>query len=638
MVASLHEEVQNDDVWLDHRPPMDFDTFCVEMDGSELTARQYKVFSDTGMLSPYSWINPSRKLNEIVLEWGKGSGKGYTSAKLCAYIAYVVRSMKPDPASFITRNQPSPLARGTKLEIVNVAPNEELARNVFFHYLRGFLAHPMFFRFNPKILSDRVIFCSDEEMAAAKAQKRDPNYTLGIFSKNSRGSGLDGFNLLFWFMDEADAFESTENRSNAKEIYNIFASSAGTRMGNCWTGVIASYPRVEGGFMETIYDAAVKNMAEKGADASMYGDKAATWDVRPGVDREHVAQIAKAYEDDPKDAASKYECLPMATVEGFFEFTDRIEAAVDESRSPVAHVTSENLDLPSENGKLGHYITALLGHISPSPGHAYFLGGDAGKDGDAYALSVFHTDETTDAPGYICPKCGWEPESRMYARYVQQPTMTRMPYDESILCGSCGIDTFGSLDLIPIVGGTMRLDGWWVRSGLEIGSGGVISDGRGRTYNLPTVYEDLIVQVKPSRATRPGEVTRPVYFPGIYELCLGLVENLPVRMARFDKWNTADITQRLVSATGRDIAEISFAGPEQYRRARLIKSMLYANQIVLLPNKERDREWRRLQRVNGGSVNHPKGIGESKDIFDAESVAIWCAATSQCQQLEATWI
>jgi hypothetical protein len=555
------------------------------------------------------------------------SGKDWLAALFIAYLALLVCELTGDPAVFFG------MAAFSQMSVLNVAPSEDLARQVFFRYLTQNVKHRIFDEYAPTILADEVRF------NRLNPDDGKPYQFLCLYSKHSKSSGLDGYNLLGWVMDEADAFLDSADKSNADIVHNILRSSCNTRLKNRWVGLVISYPRVEGGFMMRLYDRAKKEMAALGSKASFYADRAATWEVRPDVSREDPG-IRADYDNDPISAAALYETIPANTIDAFFEFAERIDAAVKHDREPVAYVTSDHpLDMPSGNGKQGSYITAILGRVNPVPGHSYFLGVDTGLVSDATAISIFHTNDTVDAISYLCPACG-TPENRQFATYVQQPTLTCVPYSAEVFCGQCYQTNFDWFQIAPVPNAVMRLDLWWVRGDVSGASdpAAVIKNGQGQAFDIPHVYEDLLVQIKPFRASRPGEVNRPVYFPGIQSLCQELIQKLNVRQTRLDPWNTAQITQNLIESTGGDIDKISFSAPDQYRRARLVKAMLYADKITLLPNEARDREWKRLQRVSGNTVNHPKGVGESKDFYDAESVAIWCAATSKCSQLEASWI
>ena len=76
--------------------------------------------------------------------------------------------------------------------MINVAPNEDLARNVFFKYLRRFLQNPMFAEIDMTVLADDVRFYR---------QGRYGRYEfLSVYSRHSNASGLDGHNhhCLCW--------------------------------------------------------------------------------------------------------------------------------------------------------------------------------------------------------------------------------------------------------------------------------------------------------------------------------------------------------------------------------------------------------------------------------------------------------
>ena len=153
----------------------------------------------------------------------------------------------------------------------------------------------------------------------------------------------------------------------------------------------------------------------------------------------------------------------------------------------------------------------------------------------------------------------------------------------------------------------------------------------GRSLNIPHVYEDLLVEIKPFRATRATESNKPVDYISVQQFCDSLIRSLSISRSRFDPWNSASIVQGLQASTGTDVQEIGYGQAEQFKRARIVKAMTYSNLITLLPNTKRDTEWKRLM-LKGSKIDHP--TNGSKDLWDSETVAIWLAATSQCQELE----
>lgn len=641
-VEAAHEAVRQHkdaaEIWRDGTEPMPFEEFVpkttAETKGgktTQLSPRQLKVFNDCGLNAASGWIDPDRRINEIVLLYGKGSGKDFLSAKANAYLAYLMCLLRLEPATYYRQYCGLEIEAGTTLSSLNVAPSAEVALQTYFGYLRKNLSAPIFHEFEPRILTESVEFCTPSERNLAKKQGRKPEPFFQLLSKHSKSSGLDGYNLIFWVMDEADAFYDKAEKSNAEEVHSILRSSCNTRMGTYWTGMVISYPRVKDGFMIRTYERAKANMLAHGTQAGYYADLAATWEVRPSVSR-NDPNIREDYEHDPAEAAARYECIPMETIDAFIDMPEKIDASVEQEAQPVAYVTVDDYQTTRSNGHEDFYVRAMIADIRPTPGYEYFLGGDAGQKRDAYALSVWHTDMQADGFGWICPRCASAaPGMLSVARYERQGPQAReaIKAGQYITCGSCFITSAqynGSYSI-----GSVSVSGWWKKIGKDESA---IHDAEGRAYNVGHIYEDLLVQVKPVRKGNHSSVNRSVYFPAIQTLCRELIEKLPIAQARFDPYQTAEITQGLREATGGDIDEISFSSPEQYKRAKLAKMMLYAGLLHFLPNAVRDREWKRLQRVNGNKIDHPEGHSESKDLYDAESVCIWLAVNRKVGSLE----
>ena len=587
----------------DGAEPMAFDAFCVAVDGKPLTPRQKRAFEAPGALRAGDLFHPGRKVMEWVLLYGKGSGKDYLSAKFIAYLAYLVLHLAPDPAAFFG------LAPGTPLAVLNVAPSQALARQVFFRYLQQFVGSAPFAGFAVEILSDEIRF---------------PRANLTLFSKHSDPATLDGYNLLGWVMDEADAFADGADGSVAEDVHNILRSSCNTRLRGRWMGIVISYPRVEEGFMMRLFGRAL-------GDPTFFADRAATWEVRPDVSREDPG-IASDYAHDPRDAAARYECLPMSMVDAFFDDPGRIAEAVDAGRTPVAVVRESLLTCDPAGGSTREYVGGRLESVERRPGARYFMGVDAAVSGDALALCVFSVDGSTDAPEWICLGCANErPDLLGRARYREcgsrEPGVDAVPY-----CGYCYASALDDVRTTFLGGAVHR---WWRRVPAEeeaaVGAAPLVIDGT--PYPVPVLREELLLAFHPRPATRPGMSPRVVDLPGVRALCKDLITALRIEAVRFDPWNAAAMVQDLQRETCASVDTISFGGPDQLRRARLVKALLYSGRLRLLPDERRDREWRRLQ-LKGMRVDHPKGVGESKDLFDAEAVAIWLAATSVCTTLE----
>lgn len=620
--AQIVTVAQDRELWRTTAAPLDFDKFCIALDTCSLFPRQLKVFVECEMIDPKAWVTHGRRIQEIVLCWGKGSGKDYLAAKVTAYVAYLLQSLRRDPATYFG------IAPYSTLSIINVAPTEKQARTIFFRYLSGFLRsavmRPYVSAPKRQIMADTIKFY---RMTLDNAEYEP----VVIESMHSRAASLEGKNVIWWTMDEADAFLDSGDKSNADEVHDILRSSASTRFSGFWGGMVISYPRVAEGFL-------MRLMERAKLSPTFYADLAATWDVNPRFDR-NAPEVESDYQSNPSHARALYECIPQATLDGFFEFPERVELATNPLIEACAVVTEEPFEVKNGESIL-RFITVKMQSANRIPGHTYYMGGDAGVKKDAYALAIFHTEDSDSAPAYICHTCAIEdPDALRYARYVQQPQNTLVPYDELVSCPFCFRDSVDLWTQAPHdkYNTLVRLDGWWVREDLHRdGEGPVPFVVGGATVALPHVYEDLIVRVKPFHATRQGEDNRVVYLPGIQQLVIDLVKTLGIRSAYFDPHAAQQLVQTLQSGSECDAGEISFSNTEQLRRGRLVKAMLYAGKIDLMPNLARDREWKRLQLVGAGKLDHPEG-GE-KDVWDAESVAIWQAATSSNSALALSFL
>jgi hypothetical protein len=583
-------------VWRDGSPPMSLGPFAYRVAGFNLSARQEAAFRGAGLWYPQDVISPDRRVQEVVLAFGKGSGKDRIASIFIAYMAYLVLHLAGDPAIYYG------LAPKTPLHILNVAPSEDLARRVFFAYLKQDIGSDLFAPFitNPKmqILSDEIRF---------------PDVGLYLYSAHSNSKGMDGYNLLAWIMDEADDFLDNEKRSNADIVHNILRSSANTRLRNRWVGMVISYMRYAEGFVDRVY------RRGKG-DPTFFVDKAATWEVREDVSRDDPG-IASDYANDPADAAARYECRPLQIADAFFEMPEKIDAAVDNERFPcIDVVTNEIIRSERPDGSVIETIGGGLLSSHPKPGATYFLAGDGGLSGDSFAIALFRVDAQERGAEWLCPDCtrfGTDQEVLGVAHYEIMPPYSRA--EEDAYCGVCG------MAITEREYGTLRCDGWAHKVMGERKS--VLVNGRPVT--LPQVIEEGLLEFRPERASRVGQVNRPVNFASVQNVCRDIIQSCAVVQARFDPWNTAQMVQGLQGVC--DVDVIQFSQPEQYRRARVVKAMLYAGLISLLPNEKRDKEWKRLQR-NKERIDHPEG--GSKDLYDAESVAIWLAARWACGALE----
>lgn len=634
--------------WIGGEEPIPFDAWCTMLDDCPLTTRQHWVFEQCNMLRASDIFGPKRHVQEMVLVWGKGSGKGYTIAKFFSWIAYVLSKMEGDPALHFG------LARETGLVMINVAPNEDLARNVFFKYLKRFLQNPLIAAFKPDVLADDVRFYRQGQHGRYEF--------LSVYSRHSNASGLDGHNIIAFAGDEVDAFERTDTVCRATEIHDILRSSASTRVKRGWIGAMFSYPRTVDGFMMTLHKRALADMRENGPKATFFTDKAATWDVRPDVSRD-TPTIADDYKNDPKGAAARYECLPMDVEEGFIEFGEYIDDAINWQKRPCASWREKMGTLQTAKGPRP-CVQIELGWINPEPGRTYYMGGDGGISGDAFAVSVWST-PSTRADGsaevrWCCPQCAEEDDGAYLqdAPFERQPPATewRSEREEDLVfCEFCGdqptTKEYGPRHVV------LWVSRWW-RAGLPSAANTGVVDTvpeefaghlkvDGKEIIVPRCREELILTWSPRRRMRENERNVAVDLQNVEDVLRELIEKLHIKKFNADPYQMVAMAQRLQGHAGCVVETIPFTQEAQFSRGRTFKALLYSSVLELLPQaapqqgdewsydlatgqwghtgeRVRDRELKKLQR-KGRRLDHP--AHGSKDIWDAETIAVHAAIT-----------
>lgn len=471
------------------------------------------------------------------------SGKDFMAAVIIAYITYVLLCLS-DPQAFLD------IARSEPLDIVNVATTKEQARDVFFKKLSGFLSRPCYSRWVMKRTVTKVSF---------------PEKNIFLHSLHSQAQKWEGFNVLAWVMDEADAFRTVSGgNQNAREVHTVLTSSATSRFpGKRWVGFIISYPRSEDGFVLT-YKSAVEKLD------SAYVDQAATWEVHPHYDSEHPLfqdfpwveangrLVPKPYENDflldPTTADMTYRCIPPQVEHGFFEYPERLGDCIDVTLKPAIDwnpgissrtvkqwgqdpETGDRIELPLEREFVS--VELIPGSETPAENTAYYIHCDPGETKDSFALAMCHA----------------------LPELIQIETL-----EETLI--------------------------------------------------LNRVIVDLVLEWKP-------DPTRPVDYTNAGDVILYICSHWPVVQVSFDKFQSAALIQRLLE---REINAISmgFGRQQQIQMYRALKAAVYATAIswseetaLRLGPQLAKLQWK------GGQITH---AAEGKDVADAVTTAAFHAS------------
>jgi hypothetical protein len=331
---------------------------------------------------------PIRDMVQIVtLLWGKGAGKDILIAALLSWLVYIVINMR-DPWAYFSHKL------GSSFDIINVAKNAEQASGVFFNYLTQNLAMPCFKPFGGKLNKTTITYFRQ------LTGRSIPSPMLRLHSKHSEGQSFEGYNVLAFIMDEASSFELRGRAETAKDeddeeyavspadhLFDILSSSAKTRFPRQYLGFIISYPRSEKDFTMRYYELSQRTVTLSNGKVvpeypSLYGDRAATWDVRPDRGRDYFDED---YQRNPVRAAMMFECIPPPVTGGFFPHPVLIDEMFDPTLEPAVFWRS------SYTNQGGQKRVALaLQRFNFSAQHHYVAHFDAGISHDAFTLVIAH--------------------------------------------------------------------------------------------------------------------------------------------------------------------------------------------------------------------------------------------------------
>lgn len=347
---------------------------------------------------PYEATSRARRAYQLgVALWGKGSGKDYVCSIIVCYCVHVLLCLR-DPQGYLE------LAEGEAIDIVNVAYNADQAKLVFFAKLVARVEQWgwLYERFNVSKGSKRLNgYRADRlEVKINEGFIEFPN-KIRAWSRHAQNESYEGLNVLVWLMDEASAFLSKLKRENASAIYQTLKSSAGSRYGRRWVGMVISYPRHADDFTMQLLA-----LAQSKPELGIYGDgPRTTWEVNertrnePRVkirDREVPVSLVQDFEEDYEEALGRYCCEPPMAREAFFRYPEHLWEAVATGQAPA--IEWEPIEIPRERGDGS--VRKLRGvRITKArklpKGTKLYMHGDPGLVKDSFALALGYAVEAT---------------------------------------------------------------------------------------------------------------------------------------------------------------------------------------------------------------------------------------------------
>jgi hypothetical protein len=537
-----------------------------------------RIFEDPYNLQP---DQVARLYQQAVLLWGKGSGKDYLCSILVLYLVYILLCLR-DPQEYLR------LAPGEPIDIVNVAYNADQAKRVFFAKLKARIWRWQWLRENYNILeAGRRV--NEHRPGRPLVSINDdfiefPN-DVRAWSRHAQNESYEGLNVLVWIMDEASAFLSKLKRENAEAIHYTLKTSAASRFGGRYVGMIISWPRHADDFTMTKHREAVTDPT-----LGVYADgPATTWEVneltkleprvmiREGL--EVPASLAPDFRSDPEGALGRYCCLPPMAREAFFRYPDRLEDSVDKGRKPLFEWEPTVITRTESDGEVRQYRGVKLTSFRDLPkGIRLFAHGDPGLVNDSFTLAV----------GYPIP-------ATIVVKVLAGEVLEPFQLQQRKLARDDVIDWEVDVARTVIVGVIIwRPD---PRLGMQVD----IQNVEDTIFELREHYPSL------GHGTRrqPGDTKRKPTFT-------------------FDHWNSAFTIQRM-RAKRMNVEDEQWSGPFQVDIYRNARSQFY-NSLVSLPDTPSITsedpmspgalyELERLEFIDGHKVDHPPD--GSKDTADA---------------------
>lgn len=320
----------------------------------KLTPKQYDAVVSVVGTDPKMIFSPKRKKSLGVLVVGKGGGKDWLISKVMGWVHCVLLHLR-NPQKFLD-------IQGN-LDILNVATNREQAEQVYFPYfietiktnkwlLANFKVYDGGKCINPSVKEyyDLIEISSNKVIAK--------NKRVRCFSMTSSNESWEGYNVIFFVLDEISGFVSESEVSNGWKIFNTARSSCISRVTENYKGVgyVFSYPRQE---KNDIILELFRDSRRSPGKEYIYGAFAFSWEFRPypqtgtfhfsnkrfnrffgydddkDVGIEIPLELKEEFDRDPEGSLTKYCCLPPRQAGDWLEYPERIPACIDHNQQPL---------------------------------------------------------------------------------------------------------------------------------------------------------------------------------------------------------------------------------------------------------------------------------------------------------------
>ena len=368
--------ISMEEIW--EEEPVDIETFICDKKFLNLKWDGYVGCRPKVLEAAKELVKP--QVREAVLLWGKGSGKDFLSSVLHLYGIYRCLCMY-SPQTYYG------LSPGSAIYFINVARNEQQAKNVFFKEFIGHLEN-----------------CAWFEGKYSEPGTQQVTFLKNIIalSGNSQAFGWLGYNTIQWVGDELafflekDSDESSE--SKAKECWEAAFGSCISRFKEHYKMIAITTPRFDDDFVMHKFYELMHQMQEDGTAFAM---QAATWEMHPNMTIDDFKNsLARDYRRTMRDFGAQ----PMGVIETFWgdpDFVDKnpceickncpLYANRELNEDPYACWDYEDCRAnPYQgNGKFREWFSA-------EPDSDYYIHLDLSKNKDKTSIAMTHVVDWLD--------------------------------------------------------------------------------------------------------------------------------------------------------------------------------------------------------------------------------------------------
>ncbi len=266
-----------------------------------------------------------RYVNELYLQWGKGSGKDLISMLTAGRIAYLLLCLK-NPQGYFE------LPAFSNIDMVNMALNAEQAKFNYYEPMRKMVTRARCFKHR---VDDK-----DKYLAFSK--------NIYAHSGHSDEEAAEGKSLILAVLDEISGFKTRQEfaknalryRAPKYSFEALIDAMKTSRQSRFDTGklIAISYPRYKGCPIQQLYNGGIEDNKKYGEDSKVFVSFGATWDINPVKKK---ANFENELKKNPNLVKSKYMCEPAQAEDSFIKSIDMLdEVFQDVPESKIIHTIS----------------------------------------------------------------------------------------------------------------------------------------------------------------------------------------------------------------------------------------------------------------------------------------------------------